>query len=137
MTDSAPLLSCEQCKRRKTKCDKGSPCSSCIATGFECRPVQRARLPRGRTGKVKKRNSALEDKVAKLEGLLHRIEAQVKEDENDASQNGVNNAMPAVTASSVPNGHNRVEQLVAKDFWLALSNEVSSDCIFLLQWIAL
>lgn len=125
MTESAPLLSCEQCKKRKTKCDKGSPCSACAATGLECRPVQRARLPRGRTGKTKKKNSALEDKVAKLESLLYLIEAQVKEDETNVAQNDMTALTPIVSANSSTAQRHKVEHLLAKDFWVALSSEVS------------
>ena len=115
-------LSCEQCKRKKTKCDKRVPCSACRAGSLECHPVQRARLPRGRTGKVKKRNVVLEDKVAKLEGLLHRLESHVNNDGRNVDLN----------ANDVSNGDsgsqrqpNKVENLAAHDFWVALSNEVS------------
>lgn len=28
-----PALSCEQCRRRKVRCDRGSPCTTCVQTG--------------------------------------------------------------------------------------------------------
>jgi len=76
---SAPRvrLSCEACRQRKVKCDKLSPCTSCQRLGFKCVPVERARLPRGRTRKAPERaggsDKELADRVAKLEDLLRRV----------------------------------------------------------------
>ncbi|KAJ5671841.1 hypothetical protein N7507_000968 [Penicillium longicatenatum] len=72
-------LSCEACRQRKVKCDKLSPCTSCQRLGFKCVPVERARLPRGRTRKAPERaggsDKELADRVAKLEDLLRRVAA--------------------------------------------------------------
>ncbi|KAJ5089967.1 hypothetical protein N7532_008651 [Penicillium argentinense] len=79
---SAPRvrLSCEACRQRKVKCDKLSPCTSCVRLGFVCVPVERARLPRGRTRKPPERAASsdkeLADRVAKLEQLLRRVAAE-------------------------------------------------------------
>jgi hypothetical protein len=75
---SAPRvrLSCEACRQRKVKCDKLSPCTSCVRLGFQCIPVERARLPRGRTRRQPERvahtDQELADRVAKLEDLLRQ-----------------------------------------------------------------
>ncbi|KAJ5125791.1 hypothetical protein N7526_007968 [Penicillium atrosanguineum] len=75
---SAPhvRLSCEACRQRKVKCDKLSPCTSCVRLGFQCVPVERARLPRGRTRRQPERvahtDRELAERVAKLEDLLRR-----------------------------------------------------------------
>lgn len=75
---SAPRvrLSCEACRQRKVKCDKLSPCTSCVRLGFQCVPVERARLPRGRTRRQPERvahtDRELADRVAKLEELLQK-----------------------------------------------------------------
>jgi hypothetical protein len=39
--------------------------------GSKCEVVQRARLPRGRTGRTKK--TALEERVARLENLMKQV----------------------------------------------------------------
>lgn len=76
---SAPRvrLSCESCRQRKVRCDKLSPCTSCVRLGFVCVPVERARLPRGRTRKPPERvghtDKELADRVAKLEQLLRKV----------------------------------------------------------------
>ncbi|KAJ5093866.1 hypothetical protein N7456_009727 [Penicillium angulare] len=73
-------LSCEACRQRKVKCDKLSPCTSCQRLGFVCVPVERARLPRGRTRKAPERaghsDKELADRVAKLEELLRRVASE-------------------------------------------------------------
>lgn len=76
---SAPRvrLSCDACRQRKVKCDKLSPCTSCQRLGFKCVPVERARLPRGRTRRAPERatgsDKELADRVAKLEQLLKKV----------------------------------------------------------------
>jgi hypothetical protein len=31
-----PQTSCDSCRKRKLKCDRGQPCSSCVARGLPC-----------------------------------------------------------------------------------------------------
>lgn len=73
-TSAAVKLSCVECTRRKIKCDKEVPCSACRQNGVACTPVQRARLPRGRT----KQQAALVDRVKHLEELVTSIRAGPK-----------------------------------------------------------
>ncbi|KAJ6072971.1 hypothetical protein N7467_011056 [Penicillium canescens] len=76
---SAPRvrLTCEACRQRKVRCDKLSPCTSCQRLGLVCVPVERARLPRGRTRKPAERvggsDKELSERVAKLEALLRKV----------------------------------------------------------------
>lgn len=92
------LLSCEECCRRKVKCDKLSPCSSCVQIGLTCHAVRRARLPRGRAmlarGKTSRPHSELVDRVTKLEQLLEQLRA-----ENDATSTP-NRLSPVVSPGS-------------------------------------
>lgn len=123
MTDVPVLLSCEQCKKRKTKCDKTFPqCSACRVANITCHPVQRTRLPRGRTGIIKQKNNALAEKVARLENLVSRLEAQVQDAEDGSASSGSARAVADKNTVWAPN---RVEDLVARDFWTALSKEVT------------
>ncbi|RMJ28780.1 hypothetical protein PHISP_00327 [Aspergillus sp. HF37] len=50
---SAPRvrLSCAICHQRKVRCDKRIPCTNCQRLSITCVPVERARLPRGRSRK--------------------------------------------------------------------------------------
>ena len=42
-----PGSACEECRRRKVRCDRGRPqCQVCYETGIECK-INTARLPRG------------------------------------------------------------------------------------------
>lgn len=97
---SAPRvrLSCESCRQRKVRCDKLSPCTSCVRLGFVCVPVERARLPRGRTRKPPERaghtDKELADRVAKLEQLLRKVA------ERDARPAKVEEAPPSVVPST-------------------------------------
>lgn len=74
-------LSCEMCRRRKIKCDKLDPCSNCTRMRVTCVSVERARLPRGRSGRgaAEKRlnhDTRLGDRIARLEGLIRGIADQ-------------------------------------------------------------
>jgi hypothetical protein len=125
-----PRLACEQCKRRKIRCNKGSPCSACTNANLHCHTVQRARLPRGKSGRARsKQNKVLEDRVARIEDLL-------------AQQNGLRDESCSTSSSnhiSVPTKDSTTESgivtsllqpvagttnFVAPDFWTALSHEV-------------
>ena len=77
---SAPKarLTCEACRNRKVKCDKLSPCINCQRFGIACVPVERARLPRGRSGRVVTGQSSdsetnLRDRVTKLEDVIRKM----------------------------------------------------------------
>lgn len=97
---SAPRvrLSCESCRQRKVRCDKLSPCTSCVRLGFVCVPVERARLPRGRTRKPPERaghtDKELADRVAKLEQLLRKVA------ERDGRPGKVEEAPPSAVPST-------------------------------------
>ena len=70
-------LSCQNCTRRKTKCDKKLPsCSACIKIGTACTVVQRQRLPRGRSARHAKSSSeqVLRDRVDHLESIVSRLQ---------------------------------------------------------------
>lgn len=71
-------LSCEMCRRRKIKCDKLDPCSNCQRMCITCVPVERARFPRGRSGRsaAEKRfhqDTHLKDRISRLEDLIRGI----------------------------------------------------------------
>jgi hypothetical protein len=67
-----PNPSCANCRRRKVKCDKKSPCSHCIRQGKICEFAPRKRIPRrfktviGQ--KPAERESELLKRLNKLEG---------------------------------------------------------------------
>lgn len=86
--------------------------------------MQRLRLPRGRTGKIKKRNISLEDKVIRLEHLLEAVEKQIYDGGAPVDQ-GTSSSEHASDHARKVHTANKVENLVARDFWIALSNEVS------------
>lgn len=68
-----PRLSCEQCRRRKTKCDKETPCSACAKAGIICHAVARNRKSRGSTKRVQRQGSSLDARVAHLEDLVVQL----------------------------------------------------------------
>lgn len=70
---NAVALSCQSCKTRKIKCDKGSPCSACAEHGRNCVPILRARLPRGRTKDRTNANGELKARLARLESLVSSL----------------------------------------------------------------
>ena len=71
---SAPL-SCQQCRRRKIKCDRGNPCSFCVRIDVQCIPHTPSHAPRGRQGGRPKNNEELLQRIAKLENLVQEIES--------------------------------------------------------------
>ena len=74
MVATAVTLSCEQCRRRKTKCDKRSPCSACQQSGITCTAIQRPRRPRGRHARAKHNEDVINSRILQLEDLVRSFE---------------------------------------------------------------
>ncbi|GAM86195.1 hypothetical protein ANO11243_042070 [Dothideomycetidae sp. 11243] len=116
----AVKLSCEECRRRKTKCDKGSPCSACRHAGLSCTAIQRMRLARGRHVKPKGPTNTLQSRLSQLEELVEQYgQANLleKDEEIQASNTSATTQDPPVPT--------KANTLVAKDFFAALSREVA------------
>ena len=66
-----PIKACMECRRRKAKCDKQTPCSTCVDNQRQCLYVPQALAPEdlAKLNQLKRRNrdleSALEQQVAK------------------------------------------------------------------------
>ncbi|MCJ1268877.1 hypothetical protein MMC22_008765 [Lobaria immixta] len=73
------LLSCTNCRKRKVKCNKTSPCAACERSSLPCVFPNRARLPRGRTGGSKTTNVELLRRLNKLEELLEKANQEGKD----------------------------------------------------------
>lgn len=158
---SAPRvrLSCEACRQRKVKCDKLSPCTSCVRLGFQCVPVERARLPRGRTSRHPERvahtDRELADRVAKLEHLLRKYapdgqappgepqstlpkgstdagqpESTLQLKMEDAESWREENSHPS-SASSMPHRPRPEAAYIGSSFWESMMQTVSTCIVFL------
>jgi len=62
--------SCNLCRRRKVKCDRGDPCSHCVRLGTVCVFTATSGAPRGRKGGRRKLDGELLNRIARLESLL-------------------------------------------------------------------
>ena len=126
MLTVAPRLACEQCRSRKVRCNKASPCSACRTAGFQCHTVQRARLPRGKSGKGRAHNSKLEERVARIEGLLAQNTENSPQFRNTANEDP-QNTLPSLSIQSgtVHDGDESAATFMASDFWATLSEEVN------------
>jgi len=82
MSVNQAQLSCEQCQRRKVRCNKSVPCSACIDGGIDCTPVQRQRLPRGRTATKRfPRPADLGSRLQQLETAIAQLQRAQDSDE--------------------------------------------------------
>ncbi|OJJ45455.1 hypothetical protein ASPZODRAFT_134109 [Penicilliopsis zonata CBS 506.65] len=136
-------LSCEACHQRKVKCDKLDPCTNCTKIGAVCVPVERTRLPRGRTQRAGNQASRseleLKERVSKLERLLRDMCAsQTTGASVDGSQGSLtpsrNDTTPPGTGgsstiflearrdipASLPEKTPRLESYMGGSFWAEL-----------------
>ncbi len=90
--ERAQLLSCRECQKRKTKCDKQVPCASCTLRGIHCQPV--AVDP---TRPRKKRFAE-----AELLARLRRYEALLSSANIDFSQAEEDRKLSASSSSPTP-----------------------------------
>ena len=61
-------LACQSCQRKKTKCDRLTPCGQCTKSGLECVPS--TRKPRTQGKKRVTRDEGLRKRITKLENLF-------------------------------------------------------------------
>jgi hypothetical protein len=129
----APRLACEQCKRRKIRCNKGSPCLACKNADLQCHTVQRARLPRGKSSKSRAHNSQLEDRVARIESLLvqqlQTTSYPISVSSNNQAVSTATSTLPQVQLTDTAPAYlstvaTPMASFVAPEFWTALSEEV-------------
>jgi hypothetical protein len=132
------LLSCTNCRKRKVKCNKTSPCSACDRSSLICIFPNRARLPRGRTSGSKTTNIELLRRVKKLEELLDKANGEPKDGSPTASVPPSQSERSHSTQTSDTNACETPEDLVVShsvrvgtldrymgsNFWKSLTYEV-------------
>ena len=126
-------LSCTNCRHRKVKCDKSSPCSACRRSNIECVFPTRPFKPRGRQGGSRARNVEITKRLNRLEGLMSKLggegaanamlqEAQARDQSSmPRTFRHSSSDSPGVQDEKImkPDGH------ASSDFWSSLSGEVS------------
>ncbi|KAI2615227.1 hypothetical protein GGR54DRAFT_632321 [Hypoxylon sp. NC1633] len=93
-----PGAACEECRRRKVRCDRQQPsCGLCLSSGVQCQ-VTTPRPPRGpKRGYLK----ALQARIATLEGTLLQQQQQQQQQQN---QNGNGNTITISPSDSSIDG---------------------------------
>ncbi|KAG7113641.1 Arabinanolytic transcriptional activator araR like protein [Verticillium longisporum] len=66
---------CDNCKDRKTKCDRAVPCSSCLTANLTCRATRNKPEKRQRVLISTRYDEALESVDNRLEQVLHTVTA--------------------------------------------------------------
>ena len=110
-------LSCQQCTRRKTRCNKEVPCSACVSAGISCSAVRRHRLPRGRSGNSRA-SKHLTERIHHLEEIVSRLQQESKVTKRDSEHNGDLHHERAPSSTNI-------DSYVASSFWLQLTDAVS------------
>lgn len=132
-------LSCETCRQRKVKCDKLNPCTNCQRLGTRCVPVERARLPRGRSGRPATerpgdQDANLKDRVSKLESIIRELarggsqasaRAILAAAVDEGSQAGSSDGEHGDDDDSQPGRVRTPDTYLGSSFWASLLNEVS------------
>ena len=91
-----PIKACMECRRRKAKCDKQTPCSACVRDKRQCLYVPQALAPEdlAKLNQLKRRNRdlecALEQQVAKPVNKPRgrKRSSQDDSDDSDSEENG-------------------------------------------------
>ncbi|KAK4617702.1 C6 finger domain transcription factor adaR [Fulvia fulva] len=111
-------LACQECHRRKIKCNRTFPCERCTRMKLKC--VPNSRRPRAKNGAADKE---LRQRIAKLEalvGALPESDISKKADLEAATQS------PSGTLEAPSTTPAKATGLIASDFWASLSLEVKA-----------
>lgn len=143
MAPDTAVLSCEACRQRKIKCDRGQPCGTCRKLLLKC--VQPPRVARPTKNKPRSRNVELMSRVGRLENLVRSLEFEkaslgggspafttsmnvVSQEESWTQEQS---SSPALSNQRVKAEGGRMPQapsprvLLEGDIWSALSGEVT------------
>jgi hypothetical protein len=133
------LASCDLCRRRKIKCDRGKPCSNCLRSGVVCVSSAISRVPRRRQGGRRKPDGEILKRIAKLENLVKYLET---ENSGVTPADSVANNGGALPTSEVPDTEkasevqlkslesapspvkDNLDRYLGTSFWVTLSDEV-------------
>lgn len=137
-------LSCTNCRHRKVKCDKLSPCSACRRSNIECVFPTRPFKPRGRQGGSRARNEEITKRLNRLEGLMTKLggegaaNALLEEAEaKSGNRESPHDEWPRQTSESQTPKPQSMDSIIrpdgsrylSSDFWSTLSDEVGSFCV--------
>ncbi|KAI1086853.1 hypothetical protein F5B19DRAFT_109169 [Rostrohypoxylon terebratum] len=128
-TSQIPQLSCELCQRRKIKCDKSNPCSSCAKADMKCIPIYRKRLPRGRHVHPRSSAAAAANKGSdELRERISRLEALVV-DLSGTPDTCATNAPLNLESATLSSNCGAVDNIVAgkefgQQFWAQIAEEI-------------
>ncbi|KAE8154259.1 fungal-specific transcription factor domain protein [Aspergillus avenaceus] len=81
--DSVNRRACDQCRLRKIRCDKRSPCSNCRSSQIVCRSTgagQKAREPRRRvliSDQYERKIDLIEDRLSNIEHVLRDLRSTI------------------------------------------------------------
>lgn len=135
------LLSCTNCRKRKVKCNKTSPCTACERSSLPCVFPNRARLPRGRTGGSKTTNVELLRRLSKLEELLEKANQEGKDAFTKPSRppsrttaaDTISRAASSPTETLIAReisptvSEDALNKYIGSTFWKSLTREVSGS----------
>jgi hypothetical protein len=129
-----PQLSCQLCRERKVKCDKGNPCLSCVSSSATCIPTHRARLPRGRH--VKRDAQVTVSTNPKLDSSRQAGLATRRGKLQPVSDGQINTASSAISRSGREASVRRRPITREENAWEPLANKVRhlDICIWLDTW---
>lgn len=115
-------LACQECQRKKIKCDRFFPCGQCTRSSLSCVPS--TRKPRARHTGKRNLDSELRSRISKLENLVESLSGEVaagsgpvaspERDEDGAEQL---QEQPVRKSSTV------IEKYVGREFWSSLTDE--------------
>ncbi|KAI0887877.1 uncharacterized protein GGS22DRAFT_197815 [Annulohypoxylon maeteangense] len=125
-TIQIPQLSCELCQRRKVKCDKSNPCSSCVKSGTTCVPIYRKRLPRGRhvhprSSTTAHSNEELRDRILRLEALVANL-GGIPDSSAVNTPSKLEPATPSGSSEVVDNASTGKQ--IGRQFWFHIAEEI-------------
>ncbi|TGJ86624.1 hypothetical protein E0Z10_g2183 [Xylaria hypoxylon] len=95
---------CDNCKTRKTKCDRRSPCASCITLSVPCRTTHRAGEKRQRVLLSTKYEDAVQDVSRQLADVREMLQTLMSKKDTESLASGSQEASldaPAYTPQSM------------------------------------
>lgn len=124
--DSHPTgrLACQNCQRKKIKCDRSYPCGQCTRSSLTC--TASTRKQRARHAGKRAVDSELKNRISKLESLVESLSGDIG---TTSSSTGSESNAAELSPSQQPSGSGAAPSMrkyVASPFWTSLTSEVQA-----------
>ena len=129
---------CDECRKRKVKCDRLKPCTNCKRHKTLCSTSHVGARPRGHLGGRSGHRESVQARLARLEELLESLDSGKIAQQLPTPEAKFNEAQPVLRDNSDSSDNpDKLHRYIAGPIWSQLSEQVKDSSISLLNMLTM